>query len=148
MRPFVVAWMFYAILYFLEYAIRSSPAVTIPELAQLFGASSVGVSTTVGTYYYTYVATSLVAGVSLDHCGAKYVIPARTFVFAFGCAAFALPHPLAEDTGRVLQGAGSAFAFIDAVYLATQGLPAYRFATPMGVTLAWACPADRLGKLE
>ncbi len=43
MRPFVIAWMFYAILYFLEYAIRSLPAVTIPELAQLFGASSVSV---------------------------------------------------------------------------------------------------------
>jgi hypothetical protein len=51
LRPFLIAWMFCTIFYFLEYAIRSAPAVMIPELAQLFGVSTVGVSTIVGTYY-------------------------------------------------------------------------------------------------
>jgi MFS family permease len=134
LRPFLIAWMFCTIFYFLEYAIRSAPAVMIPELAQLFGVSTVGVSTIVGTYYYTYAATSLVAGVLLDHYGAKYVIPAGTFILACGCGAFALPHPLAGDIGRLLQGAGSAFAFTGAVYLATHGLPAQRLATAIGVT--------------
>jgi len=36
--------------------------------------------------------------------------------------------------GRLLQGAGSAFAFTGAVYLASHGLPARRLATAIGVT--------------
>jgi MFS family permease len=134
MRPFVIAWLCCTVFYFLEYAIRSAPAVMIPELAQHFGVSTVGVSAIVGIYYYTYAATSLVAGVLLDHYGAKYVIPAGTFILACGCVLFALPHPLAGDIGRLMQGAGSAFAFTGAVYLAAHGLPAQRLATAIGVT--------------
>jgi len=147
MRPFLIAWSFCTIFYFLEYAIRSAPAVMIPELAKLFGVSTVGVSTIVGTYYYTYAATSLVAGVLLDHYGAKYVIPAGTFILALGCAAFALPHPLAGDIGRLLQGAGSAFAFTGAVYLATHGLPAQRLATAIGVTQCLGMLGGSVGQI-
>ena len=147
MRPFLIAWMFCTIFYFLEYAIRSAPAVMIPELAQLFAVSTVGVSTIVGTYYYTYAATSLVAGVLLDHYGAKYVIPAGTVILACGCAAFALPHPLAGDIGRLLQGAGSAFAFTGAVYLASHGLPAQRLATAIGVTQCLGMLGGSIGQI-
>ena len=72
-----------------------------PGTGDNFGVSTVGVSAIVGIYYYTYAATSLVAGVLLDHYGAKYVIPAGTFVLACGCVLFALPHPLAGDIGRL-----------------------------------------------
>ena len=37
-------------------------------------------------------------------------------------------------TGRLLQGAGSAFAFTGAVYLASRGFPARYLATAIGVT--------------
>jgi MFS family permease len=147
MRPFLIAWMFCTIFYFLEYAIRSAPAVMIPELAQLFGVPTIGVSSIVGTYYYTYAATSLVAGVLLDHYGAKYVIPAGTFILACGCVLFALPHPLAGDIGRLLQGAGSAFAFTGAVYLATHGLPAQRLATAIGVTQCLGMLGGSIGQI-
>jgi hypothetical protein len=50
-------------------------------------------------------------------------------------------------TPGVLQGADSAFAFIDAVFLATQGLPAYRFATPIGVTLSMGMPGGSVGQI-
>jgi MFS family permease len=147
MRPFVIAWMFCTAFYFLEYAIRSAPAVMIPELAKLFGVTTVGVSTIVGTYCYTYAATSLVAGVLLDHYGAKYVIPAGTFILACGCIVFALPYPIAGDIGRLLQGAGSAFAFTGAVYLAAHGLPAQRLATAIGVTQCLGMLGGSVGQI-
>lgn len=147
MRPFVIAWMCCTIFYFLEYAIRSAPAVMIPELAQHFAVSTVSVSSIVGIYYYTYAATSLMAGVLLDHYGAKYVIPAGTFILACGCALFALPQPLAGDIGRLLQGAGSAFAFTGAVYLAAHGLPAQRLATAIGVTQCLGMLGGSVGQL-
>ncbi len=134
LRPFVIAWICCTVFYFLEYAIRAAPAVMIPELAHNFGVSTLGVSTILGTYYYTYATMSLLAGVLLDHFGAKFVVPAGTFILSCGCVLFALPHPLTGDIGRMMQGAGSAFAFTGAVYLAAHGLSAQRLATAIGFT--------------
>lgn len=134
MKSFVFAWACCTAFYFLEYTVRSAPAVMIPELAAGFRVTPLGVSSIVGMYYYTYAFTSLIAGVLLDRFGAKYVIPAGAAVLAVGCLLFSLPNPLMADVGRLLQGAGSAFAFTGAVYLAAHGFPAQRLATAIGLT--------------
>ena len=66
-RAFIIAWFFTVIFYFLEYAVRSSPSVMIPELEAHFNTTSVGIAAILGIYYYTYSTTSLVAGAALDH---------------------------------------------------------------------------------
>jgi hypothetical protein len=43
-HAFIIAWVFSLAFYFLEYAVRSSPAVMIPQLAKSFGVSTLGVS--------------------------------------------------------------------------------------------------------
>jgi MFS family permease len=133
-RAFIVAWVFSLAFYFLEYAVRSSPAVMIPELAKSFGVSSLGVSDILGTYYYTYSTASLLAGVLLDRLGAKYVVSIGMAILGIGCLLFVIPQEGVGYLGRLLQGGGSAFAFTGAVYLASHGLPARRLATAIGVT--------------
>jgi MFS family permease len=133
-HAFIVAWVFSLAFYFLEYAVRSSPAVMIPQLAKSFGVSTLGVSGILGTYYYTYSTASLVAGVLLDRLGAKYVVSIGMAILGVGCLFFIAPQEGAGYLGRLLQGAGSAFAFTGAVYLASHGLPARRLATAIGVT--------------
>ena len=133
-RAFIVAWVFSLAFYFLEYAVRSSPAVMIPQLAKAFDVSTLSVSSILGTYYYTYSITSLIAGILLDRLGAKYVVSAGMVVLGIGCLLFSVPQEGAAYLGRLLQGAGSAFAFTGAVYLASHGLPARRLATAIGVT--------------
>jgi MFS family permease len=133
-HAFIVAWVFSLAFYYLEYAVRSSPAVMIPELAKAFDVSALGVSNILGTYYYTYSITSLIAGILLDRLGAKYVVSAGMVILAVGCLSFMVPQEGAAYLGRLLQGAGSAFAFTGAVYLASHGLPARRLATAIGVT--------------
>jgi MFS family permease len=133
-RAFIVAWMFSLAFYFLEYAVRSSPAVMIPQLAKSFGVSALGVSDILGTYYYTYSTASLVAGVLLDRLGAKYVVSIGMAILGAGCLLFIAPQEGTGYLGRLLQGAGSAFAFTGAVYLASHGLPARRLATAIGIT--------------
>ena len=130
----VVAWVFSLAFYYLEYAVRSSPAVMIPQLAEAFGVSALGVSGILGTYYYTYSTASLVAGVLLDRYGAKYVVSTGMAVLGIGCLLFMAPLEGAGYLRRLLQGAGSAFAFTGAVYLASHGLPARSLATAIGVT--------------
>lgn len=133
-HAFIVAWGFSLAFYFLEYAVRSSPAVMIPQLAKTFGVSALGVSDILGTYYYTYSTASLVAGILLDRLGAKYVVPIGMAILGLGCLLFMAPQEPAGYLGRLLQGAGSAFAFTGAVYLASHGLSAQRLATAIGVT--------------
>jgi MFS family permease len=133
-RAFIFAWVFSLAFYYLEYAVRSSPAVMIPQLAMAFDVSTLSVSSILGTYYYTYSITSLIAGILLDRLGAKYVVSAGMVVLGIGCLLFSVPQEGAAYLGRLLQGAGSAFAFTGAVYLASHGLPARRLATAIGVT--------------
>jgi hypothetical protein len=90
-HAFIVAWVFSLAFYFLEYAVRSSPAVMIPQLAKTFGVSTLGVSDILGTYYYTYSTASLVAGVLLDRLGAKYVISIGMAILGVGCLLFIDP---------------------------------------------------------
>src|SRR6267142_5754528 len=88
-KHYIIAWALALVFYFLEYAARSSPAVMIPELSAAFGVTVIGVSAVIGTYYYTYSVTNLVAGVALDRAGGKWVIA----IGAFGnpCSGNAMP---------------------------------------------------------
>jgi MFS family permease len=131
---FQIAWALGLCFYFLEYASRSAPAVMIQHLSTAFGTTAIGVSAILGTYYYTYSTTSLIAGAALDRLGAKKVVPVGIFILAIGCLLFSVSTTTAGYTGRLLQGAGSAFAFTGAVYLASHGFSARWLATAIGVT--------------
>lgn len=131
---YTIAWVIGLLFYFVEYAVRSSPSVMIPELADFFGLSAVGVSSIIGTYYYTYSVTSLIAGIALDKAGARYAVSVGIFILGLGCALFALSNLYTGNIARMLQGAGSAFAFPGCVYLAAKGFSARSLATAIGVT--------------
>jgi MFS family permease len=133
-RAFVIAWVFTVIFYFLEYAVRSSPAVMIPELEGSFHTTALGLSAILGAYYYTYSTMSLVAGAALDRLGAKRTVPVGAAILGIGCLFFSGGSVMAGDVGRLLQGAGSAFAFTGAVYLAAHGFSARYLATAIGAT--------------
>ena len=131
---FIVAWLFCLLFYFMEYAVRSAPSVMLPELTTAFGLNTVGLSSLIGLYYYSYAAFAIVAGASVDRWGAKYTIPAGLLILAVGTAMFAVNVGWIAGMGRFLQGAGAAFAFVAAVYLASRGLPARYLATAVGIT--------------
>lgn len=133
-NPYAIGWLLALLFYVLEYAARAAPAVMIPQLAQGFGRGPVGVSSILGSYYYAYSLTSLLAGVALDRFGAKYVVSIGAFVLAFGCLLFRVEQAEVAYLARLLQGAGSAFAFTGAVYLAARAFSPGTLATAIGVT--------------
>src|SRR3984885_7204427 len=129
-----VAWGAALIFYFLEYVVRSAPAVMIPELTTAFSVDAVGVSAIIGAYYYTYSITSLAAGAALDRFGAKAPVALGAVLLGIGCFLFVVSVPFVGYLGRLLQGAGSAFAFTGAVFLATHGFSGSVLATAIGFT--------------
>jgi len=131
---FIIAWLFCLLFYFMEYAVRSAPSVMLPELRAAFGLNTAGLSSLIGLYYYSYAAFAIVAGAAVDRWGAKYTISAGVLILAIGTAMFGASMTWIAGVGRFLQGAGAAFAFVAAVYLAARGLPARYLATAIGVT--------------
>src|ERR1700756_2157373 len=131
---FVIAWLFCAAFYFMQYMLRSAPGVMVPELSTAFARDALGVGTLVGLYYYTYALFSIIFGALLDRLGGKAVIPAGVVLVAVGAALFGLGSLEAAQIGRLLQGAGSACGVIGAVYLATRGFPPRSLATAVGFT--------------
>ena len=133
-KPYLIAWGLGLLFYFLEYAVRSSPSVMIGQLSSAFNVSALRISTVLGLYYYTYSTISLAAGAALDRVGAHLPVSIGVCLLGIGCFLFAAPSVFAGDTGRLLQGAGSAFAFPGCVYLATRGFPPQQLATAIGFT--------------
>jgi len=129
-----IAWLFALVFYFLEYLARSAPAVMVPELRGAFHLQAVQVSGIIGSYYYTYSISSLVAGALLDRFGARYPAPSGLALLGLGCLLFAGPDAGSAEFGRLMQGAGSAFAFTSAIYLASRGFSSRALATAVGVT--------------
>jgi MFS family permease len=132
--PFFMAWLLALVFYFIQYAMRSAPGVMVPEISAAFGLTTLGVSSLVGLYFYTYAGFAIIAGATLDRYGAKLPLAAGAFVVAAGSVLFGLGAAASAEVGRLLQGAGSAFAFTGAVYLATRGFSQRWLATAVGFT--------------
>ncbi|KRD58436.1 hypothetical protein ASE40_19105 [Flavobacterium sp. Root935] len=133
-KYYVIAWIFGLIFYFLDYVIRSAPAVMFPELSQSFSVNEIKLVEIVGTYYYTYSTCSLIAGIALDRFGAKYSLFAGALILGIGCLLFMISSQFSGVVGRLFQGAGCAFAFPGCVYLASKGFSAKSLATAIGFT--------------
>lgn len=133
-RFYIIAWVFGLVFYFLDYVIRSAPAVMIPQLVDNFNTTELKLISMVGTYYYTYSTCSLIAGIALDKFGSKRSLFIGTLILGVGCLLFLASSQAAGITGRLLQGAGCAFAFPGCVYLASKGFSSKSLATAIGAT--------------
>ncbi|MFC7347574.1 MFS transporter [Chryseobacterium zhengzhouense] len=131
---YIIAWVFGLVFYFLDYVIRSAPAVMLPELVSNFNITELKLISIVGTYYYTYSTCSLIAGIALDKFGGKYSLFVGALILGIGCLLFLISSQVAGVSGRLLQGAGCAFAFPGCVYLASKGFSSKSLATAIGFT--------------
>jgi sugar phosphate permease len=113
-RMAVVAWVLTAVFYFYQYAMRSAPAVMMPQLSDAFGISTLAVASIVGLFYYGYSPFSLVAGAAMDRLGPRRLVPFAAVTVGIGALLFASGNTQAASIGRFLQGAGGVFALVGA----------------------------------
>jgi MFS family permease len=128
------AWLLAAIYYFYQYALRSAPAVMLPQLSEAFQITPVAVASLAGIFYYGYSPFSLIAGAAIDRLGAKGVASVGALLVGIGALLFGTGSLGAANLGRFLQGAGGVFALVAAVYIATKSFPASYAATLIGAT--------------
>jgi len=141
-----VAWLITSIYYFYQYAMRSAPAVMVPEMSAAFGLTPVGIASLIGLFYYAYAPFSLVAGVAMDQLGPRKVVPLGAATVAVGALLFATGDPNLASIGRFMQGAGGVFALIGAVFIATTHFPASKAATLIGATQMFGMAGGSAGQ--
>ena len=127
-----IAWLLAASYYFFQYALRSAPAVMLPQLSDAYNLTAIATASMVGLFYYGYSAFSLVAGTVIDRLGARAVLPAGALLTGLGSLLFATGDLTLATVGRIVQGAGGAFALVGAIYIASNGFPSSLAATLTG----------------
>jgi len=142
----VVGWLITALYYFYQYALRSAPAVMMPQLSAAFGLTAAGVASMAGLFYYGYSPFSLVAGVAMDRIGPRHVVPVGAAAVGVGALLFASGNVALANIGRFLQGAGGVFALVGAVFIATTNFPASRAATLIGATQMFGMAGGSAGQ--
>src|SRR4051812_44614363 len=119
----------------------------VPQLSEAFNLSTFAVASLIGLFYYGYSPFSLIAGTALDRLGARAVVPAGALIAGIGALLFATGNVPAANIGRLLQGAGGAFALVGAVYIATNSFPSSRAATLIGVTQMFGMSGGSAGQV-
>jgi MFS family permease len=145
-RLATVAWLLTAVYYFFQYALRSAPAVMMPQLSDAFGLSVVGVAGIVGLFYYGYSPFSLVAGAAMDRIGPQRLLPLAAGIVGVGALLFATGQSQIASVGRFMQGAGGVFALVGAIYIATKNFPASKAATLIGATQMFGMAGGSAGQ--
>src|SRR5688572_31422912 len=145
-RMAAVAWVLTAVYYFYQYALRSAPAVMMPELSNAFGITPIGVAAIVGLFYYEYSPFSLVAGAAMDRIGPRRLLPGAAAVVGIGALLFATGNRELAGAGRFLQGAGGAFGLVGAIYIATKNFAPSRAPTLIGATQMFGMAGGSAGQ--
>jgi MFS family permease len=145
-RTAAIAWLITAVYYFYQYALRSAPAVMMPQLSDAFGVTTMAVASMAGLFYYGYSPFSLVAGAAMDRLGPRNVVPIGAATVGIGALLFASGNNEAASIGRILQGAGGVFALVGAAYIATTNFPASRAATLIGATQMFGMAGGSAGQ--
>jgi MFS family permease len=147
MKTALLAWLLTALYYFYQYALRSAPAVMMPQLSDAFGMTSLAVASMVGLFYYGYSPFSLIAGTAMDRFGPRRVVPIGAAAVGIGSLMFVTGISEVASIGRFLQGAGGVFALVGAVYIASTNFPASRAATLIGATQMFGMAGGSAGQL-
>jgi MFS family permease len=146
LRVAAVAWVLTSLYYFYQYALRSAPAVMIPELSNAFDISPLAVASLVGLFYYGYSPFSLIAGAAMDHLGPRRLLPGAAAVVGIGALLFATGQRELATVGRFLQGAGGVFALVGAIYIASKSFAPSRAATLIGATQMFGMAGGSAGQ--
>ena len=142
-----IAWLLAATFYFFQYALRSAPAVMLPQLSDAYNLTAIAAASMVGVFYYGYSAFSLIAGTVIDRFGARAVLPAGALLTGLGSLLFATGDLTFATVGRIVQGAGGAFALVGTIYIASNSFPSSLAATLTGAAQMFGMAGGWAGQI-
>jgi MFS family permease len=129
--PVLHAWLVWAVstLFVLfQFFLQLSAGDIVSGLMHSYSLSACGAGFLAGSYSILYVIFQIPAGLLVDHFGPRRLLSVGAIVVMFGCCVFATAHVLVlAFIGRLMMGAGAAFAFVGCLYLIGTWFPPRRF---------------------
>jgi len=127
-------WAISAIFVVFQFFLQLSSGEIVKDLMASFHLTAFGGSVLASSYYYIYVALQTPAGMLMDRFGPRKLLTMGACVCAIGCMLFGLaPDLTLAIIGRIMMGAGAAFAFVGSLYLIAQWFPSSKFSSMVGV---------------
>jgi MFS family permease len=113
---------------------RVSISVMLNDVMAAFSIGAAAVGTISAFYFYAYAPMQLPVGFLLDRFGARSLLSIGSLLCGLGGILFGISHYVWHaELGRLLMGAGSAFAFISFVYICSHWFAAKRLAMLVGL---------------
>ena len=119
--------------YCYEYFLRVTPSVMQQQLMTTFNINNAVFGALAALYYNAYTPMQLPVGLLMDRYGPRRLLTFACLVCVLGTYLFSIHVFTIAGIGRFLVGAGSAFAFVGVLKLATNWLPPQRFAMIAGL---------------
>jgi MFS family permease len=129
-----VIWGLGALFFLYEFVLRVAPSTMVPELMEAFDIDATGVGDLSAFYLYAYAPLQIPIGILMDRIGARRSLTFAALACGVGSLLFGLaPVFWVAALGRLLMGAGSAFAFIGFIYITAKWFPDRWLATLVGL---------------
>lgn len=129
-----VVWSVSAVFLLFQFFVQLSSADIVGGLMESFSLNALGAGLLASVYYYIYVALQAPAGILIDRFGPRLLLSLGALVCASGCWIFATAEHLRwAVVGRMIMGAGAAFAFVGSLSLISRWFPIHRFAIMVAV---------------
>lgn len=147
---FVYPWIVIslcALFLFYKYILQVSPSVMTSELMRFFHIQAAGLGNLAATFFYAYLIMQLFAGPLLDKYSPRLLMTIALFICALGTLIFSLSQVLwLAAIGRMLVGAGAAFATVGYMKMAAVYFPPKKFALVGGLLATAAMIGAVLGE--
>lgn len=112
-----------------QFFTQLAAGVIVQSYMHTFGLTLFTASLVLASYYIVYVALQTPAGMMIDRFGPRRTLTAGGCVCIIGSSLFVFaPNVYLSALGRILVGAGAAYAFVSYVYLVRAWFPPRRFA--------------------
>ena len=132
----LLGWLFCSLFFFYAFVLRVAPAVMVEELMRDFQVGGAVLGSLSAIYFYAYAGIQIPVGVMLDRYGVRLTASIAAVVCAGGTLLFAMATDLnGAYIGRAMIGAGAAFSFVGAMFVAGHWFPA-RFSVLTGISQA------------
>lgn len=128
-------WSLAALFYAYEFAHRVSPSVMISDLMLAFDATRASIGYISSSYFYAYALFQVPAGILVDRYGVKTILMFASMTVVLGSFMMSTAHSIPFACfSRFLIGAGSAFAFVSCLKLASFWIKKNYFPFVVGLT--------------
>ncbi len=124
-----IAWLVGCGFFFFAFVLRVSPSVMVSDLMREFAVGASLLGNLSAFYFYSYAILQVPIGMAMDRIGPRRAMSAAAAICGLGSAIFALSTSVEMAyLGRLMIGAGAAFAYVGTLSITSQWFPAQRFA--------------------